>query len=58
MKSLSPLLTIINQGDTVATTLEILKCLFYATGSFFFVTLLVAAILNVYIGYKFWVKED
>ena len=38
------------------TTLELLQCLFYATGSFFFLGLLTAAMLNVYIGYRFWLK--
>ncbi|MDP7647747.1 MAG: hypothetical protein QGH82_06750 [Candidatus Woesearchaeota archaeon] len=40
------------------TTLELLQCLFYATGSFFFLTLLTAAILNCYIGYRFWLIRE
>ena len=39
------------------TTLELLQCLFYATGSFFFLGLLTAAMLNVYIGYRFWLNQ-
>jgi hypothetical protein len=39
-------------------TLYILQCLFYGTGSFFFLGLLTAAILNLYIVYKFWMTKN